>query len=120
MLSVVTVLLLVVAIMNTANFLNLDSEASILLDILAENNGSFGMRDERVFPPGEPPEMPQDDGTGNSADKNYDMQKMFEKSEETMWECRNCGHLVIGKKAPDVCPVCNHPQSYFEVRKENY
>jgi len=51
---------------------------------------------------------------------NIDMQKVFEKSEETMWECRNCGHLVMGKKAPEVCPVCNHPQSYFEVRKENY
>ncbi|MBO4428904.1 MAG: rubrerythrin family protein [Clostridia bacterium] len=51
---------------------------------------------------------------------NIEMQKVFEKSGETMWECRNCGHLVIGKKAPDVCPVCNHPQSYFEVRKENY
>ncbi len=52
--------------------------------------------------------------------QNIEMQKVFEKSEETMWECRNCGHLVMGKKAPDVCPVCNHPQSYFEVRKENY
>ena len=52
--------------------------------------------------------------------QNIEMQRVFEKSEETMWECRNCGHLVIGKKAPDVCPVCNHPQSYFEVRKENY
>ena len=51
---------------------------------------------------------------------NIDMQAVFAKSEETMWECRNCGHLVIGKKAPEVCPVCNHPQSYFEVRKENY
>ena len=51
---------------------------------------------------------------------NVEMQKVFEKSEETMWECRNCGHLVIGKKAPAVCPVCAHPQSYFEVRKENY
>ena len=51
---------------------------------------------------------------------NVEMQKVFEKAEETMWECRNCGHLVIGKKAPKVCPVCVHPQSYFEVRKENY
>ena len=51
---------------------------------------------------------------------NVEMQKVFEKSEETMWECRNCGHLVIGKKAPMVCPVCAHPQSFFEVRKENY
>jgi len=51
---------------------------------------------------------------------NVDMQAVFEKAEETMWECRNCGHLVMGKKAPQVCPVCNHPQSYFEVRKENY
>ena len=49
---------------------------------------------------------------------NVEMQRVFEKSEETMWECRNCGHLVIGKKAPEVCPVCAHPQSYFEVRKE--
>lgn len=51
---------------------------------------------------------------------NVEMQKVFEKSEETMWECRNCGHLVIGKKAPLVCPVCAHPQSFFEVRKTNY
>ena len=52
---------------------------------------------------------------------NYiEMKAVFAKSEEKMWECRNCGHLVIGKEAPEVCPVCNHPQSYFEVRKENY
>ena len=51
---------------------------------------------------------------------NVEMQKVFEKSEEVMWECRNCGHLVIGKKAPQVCPVCAHPQAYFEVRKDNY
>ena len=51
---------------------------------------------------------------------NVEMQKVFEKSEEVMWECRNCGHLVIGKKAPAACPVCAHPQSFFEVRKENY
>ena len=51
---------------------------------------------------------------------NVEMQKVFEKAEQTMWECRNCGHLVMGKKAPAVCPVCAHPQSFFEVRKENY
>ena len=51
---------------------------------------------------------------------NVEMQKVFEKSEETMWECRNCGHLVMGKKAPETCAVCQHPKSYFEVRKENY
>ena len=51
---------------------------------------------------------------------NVEMKAVFEKSEETMWECRNCGHLVMGKKAPEICPVCAHPQSYFEVRKENY
>ncbi|MBQ8351490.1 MAG: rubrerythrin family protein [Clostridia bacterium] len=51
---------------------------------------------------------------------NVEMQQVFEKAEETMWECCNCGHLVIGKKAPEVCPVCAHPKSYFEVRKENY
>ena len=51
---------------------------------------------------------------------NVEMNKVFEKAGETMWECRNCGHLVVGKKAPEVCPVCAHPKSYFEVRKENY
>ncbi len=51
---------------------------------------------------------------------NVEMKAVFEKAGETMWECRNCGHLVMGKKAPEVCPVCAHPQSYFEVRKENY
>ena len=51
---------------------------------------------------------------------NIEMQTVFEKAGETMWECRNCGHLVIGKKAPDVCPVCAHPQAFFEVRTENY
>ena len=51
---------------------------------------------------------------------NVEMQKVFEKGEMTMWECRNCGHLVMGTKAPEVCPVCAHPQSYFEMRGENY
>ena len=45
---------------------------------------------------------------------------VFEKSEVKVWECRNCGHIVVGTKAPEVCPVCNHPQSYFEVHEENY
>ena len=51
---------------------------------------------------------------------NVQMQKVFEKGEMAMWECRNCGHLVMGKKAPAVCPIYLHPQSYFEVRAENY
>ena len=51
---------------------------------------------------------------------NVEMKQVFEKGEMTMWECRNCGHLVMGNKAPAVCPVCVHPQSFFEVRKENY
>jgi rubrerythrin len=51
---------------------------------------------------------------------NVEMNKVFEKAEEAIWECRNCGHLVMGKKAPAVCPVCAHPQAYFEIRKENY
>lgn len=46
--------------------------------------------------------------------------KAFEKDEEVVWECRNCGHLHKGKKALEVCPVCAHPKAYFEVRKENY
>jgi rubrerythrin len=45
---------------------------------------------------------------------------VFDRDGDTIWQCRNCGHIVIGKKAPDVCPVCGHPQSYFEIRKENY
>ena len=51
---------------------------------------------------------------------NVEMKAVFEKAGETMWECRNCGHLVMGKKAPELCPVCAHPQAYFEVRAENY
>ena len=51
---------------------------------------------------------------------NVEVQEVFKKSEITMWECRNCGHLVMGKQAPELCPVCAHPQSYFEVRAENY
>ena len=51
---------------------------------------------------------------------NVEMQEVFKKSEIKMWECRNCGHLVMGVEAPEVCPVCAHPRAYFEVRKENY
>ena len=51
---------------------------------------------------------------------NVQMQEVFKKAEMKMWECRNCGHLVMGTAAPKVCPVCAHPQAYFEVRKENY
>ena len=52
--------------------------------------------------------------------KNVETMEVFKKSGVTMWECRNCGHVVVGLEAPEVCPVCNHPQAYFEVRKENY
>ena len=52
--------------------------------------------------------------------KNVNEATVFEKSEIKIWECRNCGHIVIGKKAPEVCPVCNHPMSYFEIHAENY
>ena len=51
---------------------------------------------------------------------NVETKQVFEKSGVQVWECRNCGHIVVGTKAPEVCPVCNHPQAYFEVRKENY
>ena len=51
---------------------------------------------------------------------NVEMQEVFKKSEMKIWECRNCGHLVMGKEAPEICPVCAHPQSYFEIRAENY
>ena len=52
--------------------------------------------------------------------ENVETKKVFEKSGVTVWECRNCGHIVVGTKAPEVCPVCAHPQSYFEVHEENY
>ena len=52
--------------------------------------------------------------------KNIETAKVFEKSEVKVWECRNCGHIVVGTKAPQICPVCQHPQAYFEVHKENY
>ena len=51
---------------------------------------------------------------------NIETKQVFEKAGVTVWECRNCGHIVVGTKAPDVCPVCDHPQSFFEVREENY
>ncbi|MDY3796676.1 MAG: rubrerythrin family protein [Agathobacter sp.] len=51
---------------------------------------------------------------------NVEMQEVFKKSEVKVWECRNCGHIIVGTEAPDVCPVCDHPQSYFELRAENY
>jgi Rubrerythrin len=52
--------------------------------------------------------------------QNIEMAKVFEKSEVKVWECRNCGHIMVGTKAPEVCPTCNHPQSYFEIHEENY
>jgi rubrerythrin len=52
--------------------------------------------------------------------ENVETAKVFEKSEVKVWECRNCGHLVVGTKAPQLCPTCAHPQSYFEVHEENY
>lgn len=52
--------------------------------------------------------------------KNVKTAEVFAKSEVKVWECRNCGHIVVGKKAPEVCPTCAHPQSYFEVHAENY
>ena len=51
---------------------------------------------------------------------NVEAQEVFKKSEVKVWECRNCGHIVVGTAAPEVCPVCAHPQSYFELREENY
>ncbi len=52
--------------------------------------------------------------------KNVETAEVFKKSEVKVWECRNCGHIVVGTEAPDVCPTCAHPQSYFEVHAENY
>ena len=52
--------------------------------------------------------------------KNINDKVVFSRDEDTIWICRNCGHIVIGKKAPNVCPVCAHPQSYFEIKAENY
>lgn len=51
---------------------------------------------------------------------NVEMQQVFEKEEESIWECRNCGHIVIGEKAPLVCPVCEHAQAFFEIKAQNY
>ena len=51
---------------------------------------------------------------------NVEANEVFEKSGVSVWECRNCGHIVVGTNAPDVCPVCDHPQSYFELSADNY
>lgn len=52
--------------------------------------------------------------------KNIEMQEVFSRSEVKVWECRNCGHIVVGEKAPDKCPVCDHPQAYFELHLDNF
>ncbi len=52
--------------------------------------------------------------------KNVNTKQVFEKSEVKVWECRNCGHIVIGTKSPEICPVCAHPQSFFEISEQNY
>ena len=52
--------------------------------------------------------------------RNVETAQVFEKSEVKVWECRNCGHIVVGTSAPEVCPVCNHPRAYFEVHEENF
>ena len=52
--------------------------------------------------------------------KNIETSQVFEKSEVKVWECRNCGHIVVGTKAPDICPTCAHPQAYFEVHADNF
>ena len=52
--------------------------------------------------------------------KNVETQEVFKKSSVKVWECRNCGHIVVGEKAPDICPVCDHPQAFFEIHAENY
>ena len=52
--------------------------------------------------------------------KNVETATVFERSEVKVWECRNCGHIVVGTRAPEICPVCAHPQAYFEIHKENY
>lgn len=52
--------------------------------------------------------------------KNIETAEVFKKSTVKVWECRNCGHIVVGECAPEVCPTCNHPQSYFEISADNY
>lgn len=52
--------------------------------------------------------------------RNVEMQEVFRKSEVKVWECRNCGHIIVGTNAPEICPTCAHPQAYFEVHTENY
>ena len=52
--------------------------------------------------------------------ENVELQQVFERSEVKIWECRNCGHIIVGTKAPEICPVCAHPKAYFEINAENY
>lgn len=52
--------------------------------------------------------------------RNVEMQEVFKKSEVKVWECRNCGHIIVGMQSPDICPVCDHPQSYFEIHIDNF
>ena len=79
---------------------------------------------ERMFSdtPAQEPETPEEKPGDETPDdnKNIETEEVFKKSGVSIWECRNCGHIVVGTSAPDVCPVCNHPQSYFEVTAQNY
>ena len=52
--------------------------------------------------------------------QNVELQEVFQKSEVKVWECRNCGHIVVGTKAPEICPTCAHPQSFFEISEANF
>jgi len=52
--------------------------------------------------------------------RNIEAQEVFKKSSVKVWECRNCGHVMVGEQAPDVCPVCAHPQAYFEIHNDNF
>ena len=64
--------------------------------------------------------MLANDVLNNEIRENINNELVFSKDGDTIWKCRNCGHIVIGKKAPDVCPVCAHPQAYFEIKADNY
>jgi rubrerythrin len=52
--------------------------------------------------------------------ENVEKKRVFSKDGDTIWQCSNCGHIVIGKEAPEICPVCDHPQAYFQIKAENY
>ena len=100
------------------------AETLLRIGIITSTHGIKG--EVKIFPTTDNPERFKKVKEVNISDNGKDTvlevesAKVFEKSEVKIWKCRNCGHIVVGNKAPDICPVCAHPKSFFEIHEANY